>query len=173
MALSMIDFFIQDDTHVSQAWERVDALKNQMIHIIMEHKREGAETDVEHIFDFYLKPRAVASIAYLTDREDAGLTWDDLRPHAKRTYREVFDQWWADLNREIEQSIYFYFWSIDCDQCESDSVVRFKSWYSAAEYIKDFYDGAEGRCSVEQMDLQGYINYQPYRRDHRAEQYNY
>jgi len=173
MALDMRDFFLHLQLDSNGEWEKVDDLKHQMIHIIMEHKKDGAETDVEHIFDFYMKPRAVASIAYMSEREDQGLTWEDLNKHAKRTYREVFDQWWAGLHREINESIYFYFWSIDCDQCESDSVVRFKSWYSAAEYIKDFYDGAEGRCSVQQMDLQGYINYQPYRRDHRAEQYNY
>jgi len=69
--------------------------------------------------------------------------------------------------------LYFKFWQRDCDQCESDRVLSFETWYEAADYIKDFHDWAEGPCSVNQMTAEQFANFQPEFRDHRAEQYNY
>lgn len=173
MALKMTDFFLYDDLHISQAWQHVDALRDQLIDLIMEHKREGAETDVDSVFDLFLKPRAVASLEYMHERETGTLTWETMTNHARKTYREVFDRWWQEINDTIDNSIYFYFWSRDCDQCESDRVVRFTSWFTASEYIVSFYDGAEGPCSVAQVDLKAYLHHTPETRDRRAEQYNY
>ena len=69
--------------------------------------------------------------------------------------------------------IYFKFWSRDCDQCESSRVESFDDWYEAADYLKGFYDNAEGPCSVEQVTSEQVATFQAETRDHRAEQYNY
>lgn len=53
--------------------------------------------------------------------------------------------------KELRESIFFYHWSRDCDLCESEGIQVFDGWYEAAEWIKGFYDWAEGPQTLEQV----------------------
>lgn len=67
-----------------------------------------------------------------------------------------------------------YRWGRDCDQCESDSVHMIPSTVTAFKaFERMVYRNAEGPTSVELISFDEYLEFKPYFRDHRAEQYNY
>jgi len=99
-------------------------------------------------------PRAVECHKYLHDIDDSWdhsfprkFTWADMKDSTRKRLAEVFDEMFRQVEREFhENSVYFYFWSRDCDQVEVAQVLRFENWYEASQSIISHYDDAEGPC---------------------------
>ena len=71
-------------------------------------------------------------------------------------------------------SIAVHIWARDCDQMEVSYVQIMPA--TVQHYLKaerELYDNAEGPCSMHIMTEEEYNEFEPYRRDRRAEQYNY
>ena len=71
-------------------------------------------------------------------------------------------------------SIAVHIWARDCDQMEVSYVQIMPA--TVQHYLKaesELHDNAEGPCSMSIMTEQEYNEFQPHRRDRRAEQYNY
>lgn len=124
------------------------------------------------LFTELFQPQAVRSQNVLHENREVKC-WEDIKEHTRGRLSELFDSIWSDAKRRLDHAVFFYFWSRDCDQCESDHAYRFSSWYKAAQYITSFYDGLEGPGTCEPMDLQGYLSFEASFYDHRAAQYNY
>lgn len=130
---------------------------------------------------YWFKPRALKSYKIIHSIDDTadyypngGFSWSMIKPGAQMTLDTLFDDMFHKVDRLIhEESVYFYHTSRDCDQCESDGVERFNTWYEAAQWITSFYDGLEGPGHVTQVSLNSYLLFEQSVRDHRAEQYNY
>jgi len=74
--------------------------------------------------------------------------------------------------KTLRESIFFYYWSRDCDLCESEGSHKFRDWYSAAEWIHGFGESAEGPQSLHQMTYEQWRVFQPERmRDRGLEQF--
>lgn len=122
----------------------------------------------------WFKPRALKGHKIIRGINDSDFAWFDMKPNTHEVLAELFDAMLLKVERLIhEDSVYFYSWSRDCDQCESDNITRFDSWYDAAQWITSFYDGLEGPGHVTQVTLKQYLTFEQSVRDHRAEQYNY
>jgi len=97
-------------------------------------------------------PRAVETHKYLQDIDDSWdygrkFTWTDIREGTRKRLADLFDDMIKQVERDFhENSVYFHFWSRDCDQVEVAQVYRFDNWYEASQYIVSFYDDAEGPC---------------------------
>jgi hypothetical protein len=124
-------------------------------------------------------PRALASHKWMheidasTDPGAPKYSYYDIKPRTRQSLGELFDWMFQRLDQEFKDGVYFYCWSRDCDQCESDDVCRFKHWLEAAEWIQSFYDGLEGPGHVQPTTFKHYIHFEQEFRDRRAEQYNY
>jgi len=124
-------------------------------------------------------PRALASHKWMheiDDSTDVGApkySYYDIKPLKRQSLTELFDWMFQRLDQEFKDGIYFYSWSRDCDQCESDDIHRFTHWVQAAEWIQSFYDGLEGPGYVQPTTFKHYIAFEREVRDRRAEQYNY
>lgn len=70
---------------------------------------------------------------------------------------------------ETEGPVYFSFFEVDCDCAQSVYAYKFESEKEAQIYIDDFYMGAEGRCSHQEITKEEYENYQPFIRDRALE----
>jgi len=71
-------------------------------------------------------------------------------------------------------SIAVHIWARDCDQMEVSYTRIIDATVLA--YLRaesELHDNAEGPCSMSIMTEQEYNEFQPHRRDRRAEQYNY
>jgi hypothetical protein len=71
-------------------------------------------------------------------------------------------------------SIAVYQWGRDCDQFEASNVFIIRA--DVKEYLKReqaMYENREGPCCMRIISEQEYKEFEPIRRDHRAEQYNY
>ena len=131
--------------------------------------------------DQWFKPRALRSYKVIHGIDDSAdylpngkFTWSFIKPGAQNTLDVLFDDLFLKVEQLIhEESVWFYFKSIDCDQCESDGIKRFDSWYEAAQWITRFYDNLEGPGHVTQATLKQYLTFVCSSRDYRAEQYNY
>ena len=121
----------------------------------------------------WFNPRAVRSHKWIHEIDDDSYTIENMRAPKRKALTELFDWMFQRLDQEFKDGIYFYCWSRDCDQCESDNIYRFKHWLEAAEWIQSFYDGLEGPGHVEPTTFKHYITFQQEFRDRRAEQYNY
>ena len=74
--------------------------------------------------------------------------------------------------KELKQSIFFYYWARDCDLCEMEGSHVFRDWYQAAEWIQGFGESAEGPQSLHQMTYEQWRVFQPERmRDRALEQF--
>ena len=74
----------------------------------------------------------------------------------------------------LRESIFFYYWSRDCDQCEVEGAQIFNSWGTAAQWIVDFYSRAEGPANVSPMTYEQWARFSPAPlRDRIAEKENY
>ena len=130
---------------------------------------------------FWFKPRALKGHKIIHNIDDTydyaptgGFTWSHIKPATLEKLAELFDDMFLEVERLIHQDgVYFYHKSRDCDQCESDGMHRFDSWYEAAQWITSFYEGLEGPGHVMQVTLNAYLTFEPTTRDYRAEQYNY
>jgi len=129
----------------------------------------------------WFKPRALRGHKVIHGIDDSAdylpngkFTWSWIKPGAQHTLDALFDDMFLKVERLIhEESVWFYHKSRDCDQCESDGMHRFDSWYQAAQWITSFYEGLEGPGHVTQVTLKQYLTFTCSFRDYRAEQYNY
>ena len=184
-----------DQSHSERA-EAVDRLWSNFIHEYLKEYKLGHLKD-DGTFEpqtvtsknqlhsrlklYWFKPRALKGHKIIHNIDDTadyypngGFSWSMIKPGAQMTLDTLFDDMFLEVERLIhENSVYFYSWSRDCDQCESDNITRFDSWYQAAQWITSFYDGLEGPGRVTQVTLNQYLTFEQSVRDRRAEQYNY
>jgi len=124
-------------------------------------------------------PRALASHKWMheiDDSTDVGApkySYYDIKPLKRKSLEELYNWMFQRVNTEFKDGIYFYSWSRDCDQCESDDIHHFEHWVQAADWIQSFHDGLEGPGHVELTSFKHYITFEREVRDRRAEQYNY
>jgi hypothetical protein len=173
-----------EDSHNIRLWDLVSDFEDQLDSLMERKLRESGYTAAEmpledklddlapEIFDELFKPRIVTAMDALIEGREI-TCWEDLKPYKQERLKELCSTMYADAIRRLKNAVFFYFWSRDCDQAESDHAYRFSGWYKASEYIQSFYENLEGPGHCEPMDLTGYLAFEASFYDHRAAQYNY
>ena len=140
---------------------------------VLERDRFG-DDQIKHVLkrDWFI-PRAVEGHKYLHDMDDSReFTWDDMKESTRKRLADVFDEMFKQVERDFhEDSVYFHFWSRDCDQVEVSRVIRFKNWYDASQSIISHYDGAEGPCSAFITDFNHFLIHDRTERDRGLEHF--
>lgn len=173
-----------EDSHNIRLWDLVRDFEDRLDSLIERKLRESGYTADEmpledklddlapEIFDELFKPRIVKAMNALIEGR-AITCWEDLQPRRQERLQDLCSTIYASAVHRLKDAVFFYFWSRDCDQAESDQAYRFKSWYEASQYIVSFHDGLEGPGHCAPMDLSGYLAFEASFYDHRAAQYNY
>lgn len=87
------------------------------------------------------------------------------------TLRAQISELWDDRARLLadDEEVFCSSWSRDCDNCEGSASHRFDNEKEFQLFREDFYEGAEGPCSVERITKEQYDEFEASFRDRNME----
>lgn len=74
-----------------------------------------------------------------------------LKPKFHKKLIKLLSDYEYHREKELKQSIFFYYWTRDCDLCEMEGSHVFRDWFEAADWITGFSESLEGPVSLSQM----------------------